>query len=127
MQSAALALNPAPDWATGATTAIDGAHLARMTFGDRGLEREVLQLFDRQAVLLIERMRASEPSAVGALGHTLKGSALNIGAHRVAQACEAVEAAAGASAPEYAVALERLVVAVDDARARIAEMLWLGD
>ena len=29
--------------------AIDRAHLSRMTFGDRSLEQEVLQLFDRQA------------------------------------------------------------------------------
>ena len=37
---------------------LDRDHLARMTFGDRSLEQEVLQLFDRQSELLMERMRA---------------------------------------------------------------------
>jgi HPt (histidine-containing phosphotransfer) domain-containing protein len=127
MQSAVSTLDPGSDWAAGATTAIDGAHLARVTFGNRGLEREVLQLFDRQAKMLIDRMRAGGMEATGPLTHALKGSALNIGARRGGQACEAVEAAAGATAAEYAQALERLSVAVDEARARIAEMLWLGD
>ena len=31
---------------------IDLVHLSRMTLGDRGLEREVLALFDRQATVL---------------------------------------------------------------------------
>jgi hypothetical protein len=31
---------------------LDRAHLARMTFNDPGLEREILQLFHRQAELL---------------------------------------------------------------------------
>ena len=51
--------------------AIDRGHLARMTFGDRSLEREVLQLFDRQADLLLARMRDREPSSVATLAHTL--------------------------------------------------------
>ena len=46
---------------------LDRDHLARMTFGDRSLEREVLQLFDRQSELLLERMRASEPAAIATL------------------------------------------------------------
>ena len=111
--------NPAPDWAAGSTTAIDGAHLARMTFGDRSLEREVLQLFNRQAGVLVARMRASDAKGTAALVHTLKGSALNIGAHRVVSACIAMEADPAA--------IDHLADAVDEARARIAEMLWLGD
>ncbi len=35
---------------------IDLVHLARTTLGDRALEREVLQLFDRQSSILIARM-----------------------------------------------------------------------
>jgi HPt (histidine-containing phosphotransfer) domain-containing protein len=125
MQSAVLAADPSADWAPGYTTAIDGAHLARMTFGNRGLEREVLQLFDRQAVILVERMQQADPQQIATLAHTLKGSALNVGAHRVTQACAALEAAAAPA--EFAAALTGLAAAVDEARARIAEMLWLGD
>ena len=73
---------------------LDREHLARMTFGDRSLEREVLQLFDRQSELLLERMRASEPAAIATLAHTLKGSAVGIGATRVAAAAAEVEATA---------------------------------
>ena len=43
---------------------IDLVHLARMTLGDRSLEREVLQLFDRQSALLIARMRTAAPDGV---------------------------------------------------------------
>ena len=46
------------------SSAIDRAHLARMTFGDRNLERELLELFDRQAAMLIARMRAGGPAAI---------------------------------------------------------------
>src|SRR5882672_9372797 len=52
-----------------APEAIDRGHLARMTFGDRSLEREVLALFDRQAAMLIERMRGGEPATVASLAH----------------------------------------------------------
>ena len=62
-----------------------------MTLGERSLEREVLQLFDRQSTLLLARMRAADAGGVGALAHTLKGSARGIGAWRVARAAEAVE------------------------------------
>jgi HPt (histidine-containing phosphotransfer) domain-containing protein len=99
---------------------IDLVHLARMTLGDRGLEREVLQLFDRQSTLLIARMRAAAPGGVAMLAHTLKGSARGIGAWRVARAAEALEVA---DALEVSVALDRLAAASDEARAVIAELL----
>ena len=74
-----------------AVAVLDRDHLARMTFGDRSLEREVLHLFDRQSELLLERMRASEPAAIATLAHTLKGSAVGIGATRVAGAAAEVD------------------------------------
>lgn len=102
-------------------TAIDRAHLKRMTFGDRALEREVLQLFERQAAVLIERMRSGDAAAIATLAHTLKGSALGIGAGGVAQAARAVEAAA---TPENtSLAIDRLAEAITAARASIAALL----
>ena len=91
---------------------IDLVHLARMTRGDRSLEREVLQLFDRQATLLIGRMRSSGAPAVSAAAHVLTGSARGIGAWPVARAAQAVMAA-----------VERLGAAVECARGVIAELL----
>src|SRR3954466_16247155 len=74
---------------------IDLVHLARMTLGERSLEREVLELFDRQAMLLLQRMQSAPVDAVPALAHTLKGSAHAFGAGHVARAAEAVEFANG--------------------------------
>jgi hypothetical protein len=48
---------------------LDRAHLARMTFNDSGLEREILQLFERQAELLLNRMGRSELPAIATLAH----------------------------------------------------------
>ena len=102
---------------------IDLVHLARMTFGDRSLEREVLTLFDRQAGLLMARMEAAAPAAVPTLAHTLNGSARGIGAWRVARAAEALELACRPDEDEFAAALKALRAATDEARAVIAELL----
>ena len=101
---------------------IDLVHLARTTLGDRSLEREVLQLFDRQSTLLIARMRTAAPNGVATLAHTLKGSALGIGAWRVARAAEALELA-GARDGEIGSALDRLNAASEEARNVIADLL----
>ena len=106
--------------------AIDRGHLTRMTFGDRSLEQEVLQLFDRQASLLIARMRSGDGALVGALAHTLKGSAAGIGAGQVARAAAEAERAAADAPAELSATIDRLALAVDEARALIAELLRQG-
>jgi HPt (histidine-containing phosphotransfer) domain-containing protein len=104
--------------------AIDLVHLARMTFGDRSLEREVLQLFDRQASILMAKVQDGSRGAIGALAHTLKGSARGIGADRVASAAEAVErASASGNERELKAAVDRLAAAANEARTVIAELL----
>ena len=102
---------------------IDLVHLARTTLGDRSLEREVLQLFDRQSTLLIARMRSAAPAGIATLAHTLKGSARGIGAWRVARAAEALELAGSSGDEALAEALGQLKAATDEARAVIAELL----
>jgi len=102
---------------------IDRAHLARMTFNDQSLEREVLQLFDRQAELLIARMRRSDAPAIATLAHTLKGSAIGIGAGHVAHAAAAAELVAGNASGDCTRAIEQLAQAVDDVRVEIAAIL----
>ena len=118
---ATVAVEQAPAVASAAPP-IDRRHLAHMTLGDSKLEREVLQLFDRQATLLLARMRQVEPAAMATLAHTLKGSARGVGAWDVARAAGAVELADGVAA-ERETAMNRLVSAVDAARAIIAELL----
>ena len=102
---------------------IDREHLARMTLGERSLEREVLALFDRQADIMLGRMSKSAPAVAAAAAHTLKGSARGIGAWRIASTAEAVELAAVGPAGEYKAALGAIRTAVDEAKAAIAEML----
>ena len=103
--------------------AIDRAHLALMTLGERSLEREVLSLFDRQAVMLLARMQNAEPASAAAFAHTLKGSARGIGAWRVAEAAHALATHANRSERrEMASALRRLSMAVTEARAGIADI-----
>jgi hypothetical protein len=87
-------------------TVIDLAHLGRMTLGERSLEAEVLTLFDRQADVLLARMRDCAPAAV------------------VAAAADAVEMnVIAANAGGVAGAVARLSAAVDEAKAVIADRL----
>jgi HPt (histidine-containing phosphotransfer) domain-containing protein len=103
---------------------IDMSHLARMTLGDSSLEREVLQLFDRQAEMLLARMQLATPDAAAAHAHTLRGSSSGIGAWKVARAAEAVEfAAISKGAADVAAAIGCLGAAVAEARKVIAELL----
>ena len=93
---------------------IDRAHLDAQTFGDAGLAREVLQLFAQQCRALVPAICA-DTSGVGARAdhaHTLRGSALGVGAGDVAAACASLESAlrAGTVAPGQ---LDRLTAAVD--------------
>ncbi len=74
-----------------------------MTLGDRSLEREVLEIFARQTMLMLERIAGAEPARAAAAAHTLKGSARGIGAWRVAQAAERLERGASAKGDDEAV------------------------
>lgn len=103
--------------------AIDREHLSRMTLGDRSLEREVLALFDRQADLLLARMRKAPPAVAAAAAHTLKGSARGIGAWGVANAAEVLELAAPGQAAEFKTALTALSTAISESKVAIADLL----
>lgn len=116
----------ATDQQMAAAPAIDQAHLKIMAYGDRGLEHELLQLFDRQAELLMGRMRPSDPASAATLAHTLKGSAAGIGAGAVVRAADAAEIAATRSPAELGVALDELARAVAEARTQIAALLRLA-
>jgi HPt (histidine-containing phosphotransfer) domain-containing protein len=99
---------------------IDLDHLSRMTLGERSLEREVLELFGRQADILLPRIAAGSRMFAAAAAHTLKGSALGIGAWRVARAAEAVELAGSGS---LEAAVEALSGSIEEARSVIAGLL----
>jgi HPt (histidine-containing phosphotransfer) domain-containing protein len=102
--------------------ALDLVHLSAQTFGDRALEREVLDLFEQQCRRLLPAI--ADRSAIMARGdaaHTLKGAARAVGAERVAAIADAIEAAVERGSKE--VGLLRLVgeleLAVDEAAVAI--------
>jgi HPt (histidine-containing phosphotransfer) domain-containing protein len=104
---------------------IDDDHLGRMTLGDRRLEREVLEIFVRQTVIMLERIAGAEPALAAAAAHTLTGSARGIGAWRVARAAEHLERVANGKSSPAALdeAVEELKSATVEASAAIAARL----
>ena len=104
---------------------IDTEHLARMTLGERSLQREVLALFDRQADMLMPRIRQGAPAMAAASAHTLKGSAVGIGAFKVARAVEQVERAQSREIQDatIAAAIDTLAAVLEEAKAEIARLL----
>jgi HPt (histidine-containing phosphotransfer) domain-containing protein len=102
---------------------IDLVHLARMTLGERSLEREVLQLFDRQVAILMEQIETATADAMPALVHMLKGSARAVGAVRVARAAERVELMDGSAESDLRRAIATLRASAEEARAFIADLL----
>ncbi len=70
---------------------IDLVHLSHQTLGDRGLEREVLELLRRH----LEQFGARIGLATGAerrtMAHALKGAARSVGAFAVGDSAEAIE------------------------------------
>ncbi len=104
---------------------LDLVHLSRQTLGDRDLETELLELFDRQAANALARLCGPanpKPGSSADIAHMLKGSARAIGAFGVAAAAGDLEQALrdgrSASTP-----LEALASAVADARHTIASLL----
>ena len=128
-------IDPAPDDRAGESRAgvggdrepvVDLVHLARQTDGDEALERELLDLFERQSARIVAQLRDSrDPRVSGDLAHTLKGSALSMGAGRVARCAHLYEAAcaAGLRGGPLAATLDALAEAVAEARATIAGLL----
>ena len=74
------------------TGAVDFAYLEGYAAGDLGLVDEVLELFRQQAAIWSPLISPDTDGWADAV-HTLKGAARGVGAGRVAQACEAAEAA----------------------------------
>ena len=83
---------------------LDEAHLARQTFGDRALEREVLGLFLEQLHRLASQLEEAEDAGRRALLHGVKGSARAVGAAALAQLAEELEGEAADAARADALA-----------------------
>jgi HPt (histidine-containing phosphotransfer) domain-containing protein len=102
--------------------AIDIDFLERVTFSDRGLAREVLQMFDKQADSLLQVIRDTESTRMRLeIAHRLKGAARGVGAFPVAKAAEDIESASDEI--ELANALSLLTVRVTEARMALASLI----
>lgn len=104
---------------------IDEEALARNTFDDIALRDEVLRLFVGQSTELVGRLMAAETAADWkAQAHKLKGSALGVGAVRVAAlAAEVEKTAFPAEAAARAAGVALLAEAVRATQEKIARLL----
>jgi HPt (histidine-containing phosphotransfer) domain-containing protein len=74
------------------TGAVDFAHLEHYAGGDAALVEEVLSIFREQADIWIQLLEPTAPAGAWKdAAHSLKGSALGVGAFDLAKACEAAE------------------------------------
>jgi HPt (histidine-containing phosphotransfer) domain-containing protein len=101
--------------------AIDFNHLERYVGGDQAILREVLALFSDQARTVLPLL---DPEGAAdrwrSAAHSLKGSALGIGAGALAEACGEAEQAKEASVAEKVAARARIADRLGDVLADIA-------
>lgn len=102
---------------------LDLVHLARQTFDDRVLGRELVALLEQQCLHLLPVMRGAPRAERSDAAHTLKGAARAVGAWRLARVAErledALEGRAGEALPGIMGDLERAVRETRDAAARL--------
>jgi HPt (histidine-containing phosphotransfer) domain-containing protein len=100
-----------------AQDAIDIAHLKQQTFDDPDLQREILEIFQSQAPVLLAALAASDGGSRSEIAHRIKGSALAIGANGLADAADKLE-----TTPDDAAHLKGVrnaMAATDEAVARL--------
>ena len=89
--------------------AIDFSHLEHYVGGDQAIIREVLALFSDQARTVLPTLDPQGPvDQWRSAAHSLKGSALGIGALELAAACGDAEQAKDAPAAEKVIARARI-------------------
>jgi HPt (histidine-containing phosphotransfer) domain-containing protein len=133
-ETAAVEASPQDDATRGPGTGepIDRRYLARFTLGNMALEREVLELFAGQMPLYVEQLRAAGSVKEWMLAaHTIKGSALAVGARRLASLAQTAERLDVDADPAYSQTMRRdaadaVAAASDEACRYIAFLLAAG-
>lgn len=103
---------------------IDLAHLEKQALGDKGLEAEVLRMFDQMAHIYLRRLETSTTveDLVRHL-HTLKGAAAGIGARKIAELAGVAEDELRAGRPVSPERIDDIAVAVQECSAFITGLL----
>ncbi len=102
-------------------SSVDFKHLETYVAGDRGLAREVLGLFSDHARTVLPTLDPAGPNeAWRHAAHSLKGSALGVGAFALAEVCGAAEQAQDASMEVKIAARARIADALGQALTDIA-------
>lgn len=79
---------------------IDRSKLLENTGDDREIAAEVLEIFRNQVETWGKMLDPSdEPARWADAAHTIKGAALGVGAHKLAEVCKAAETAGRAETP----------------------------
>lgn len=105
----------------GRASTVDFSHLENYVAGDRAVVREVLSLFSDQARTVLPTLNPHAPDDEWRhAAHSLKGSALGIGAFALAEACSDAESARSAPPEVKRAALSRIAEALAQALTDIA-------
>lgn len=103
---------------------IDRSHLARQTLGDRGLEAEVLRLYDVMARTYFERIELStDRDQLAANMQALRMASAGVGAFGIAERAAQAEAAIAEGAPIDPEWVEDLNMAVTEVSTLIRALL----
>lgn len=93
-------------------SAVDFAYLESFVGNDRGIVREVLELFRQQAQSWSETLEA-ERADWRDVAHTIKGAARGIGANALGDAAAAAEAGTPADLAAVKAALDQAMADID--------------
>lgn len=95
-----------------AASAIDLEHLAKYTGGEKGLNEEILQLFDGQVTSMVAELNALLASRDAKrwreIAHTIKGAARGVGAFEMGEAAAKAEPVDPGDAAEARAAIQKL-------------------
>jgi len=92
-RTASAPLQQAPVQRPAGQRVIDLVHLARQTLGDRGLEHEVLRIYDQGVKTYLQRLKSAQsPEDIKITLHSLKGASIGVGANGLAELARNAEA-----------------------------------
>jgi HPt (histidine-containing phosphotransfer) domain-containing protein len=107
--------------------AIDLSHLARYTGGEKGLNGEILRLFESQIAGMVAELNGLVQAPDGKrwreITHTIKGAARGVGAFEMGEVAAKAEPVDPANGPEAKAAIAKLESEAETVRAFISSYL----